>query len=56
MSLLAFLNFQQHVCNGGHDLLMIPKKLSDITFLNIKAANYSFLIDGISKSEAIKLM
>ena len=30
--------------------------LSDIYILNIKNVNYCFIINGISKSEAIKLL
>ena len=29
-------NFQLHVCNGCHDLLMMSLNLSDIAVLNIK--------------------
>ena len=49
-----FLNkgfkFQLYVCNGCHDLLMIPMNLSDIAILNIKGLVYRCIISGISKS------
>ena len=55
-----FLNkafkFQPNVCNGCHDLLMMPMNLSDIAILNIKSADYRCIISGISKNEAINLM
>ena len=55
-----FLNkgfkFQLHVCNGCHDLLMIPMNLSDIAMLNIKGADYCCIISEISKIEVINLM
>ena len=55
-----FLNkrvkFQPDVCNGCHDLLMMPINLNDIANINIKCADYHFINTGISKSEAINLM
>ena len=55
-----FLNkefkFQPDVCNRYHDLLMVSIDLSDISILNIKGSNYRCIINGISKSEAIKLL
>ena len=44
------------VCNGCCDLLMMPMKLSDSAILNIKRADYSYIISRVSKSEAINLM
>ena len=49
-------NFQPHVCNGCHDLLMISMNLSDIAILNIKIADCRCIIKGISKNEAINFM
>ena len=55
-----FLNysfkFQPNVCNRCHDLLMMSINLSDIGILNIKGSDYHFIINLISKNEAIKLM
>ena len=55
-----FLNkvfkFQPYVCKKSHDLLMMSMKLSDIAILKIKNADYSYIITGMSKSEAIKLL
>ena len=49
-------NFQPHVFNGCHDLLMMSMKLSDNAILNIKDADYRCIISRISKNEAINLM
>ena len=55
-----FLNksfmFQPDVCNRCHDLLMMSMSLSDIAILNIKSADYSCIVNRISKNEAINLM
>ena len=50
------LKFQPNVCNRCHDLLMMSMNLSNIVILNIKDSNYSCIISGISKNEAINLM
>ena len=54
-----FLNkgfkFQPYVSNRCHDLLMMPMNLGDIAILKIRNASYCCVINGISKSEAIKL-
>ena len=48
-----FLNkgfkFQPNVCNRCHDLLMMPKSLSNITIINTKCSRYYCIIRGISK-------
>ena len=49
-------NFQTYVCNRCHDLLMMSIKLSEIAILKIKNSDYCCIINGISKSEAIKLL
>ena len=55
-----FLNnefkFQPYACNNCHDLLMISINLSNIAIINIKGSDYCYIISGISKSEAIKLL
>ena len=48
--------FQQSVCNGCYDVLMMSMSLSNIASLNNKIADYCFVIRGISKSEAINLL
>ena len=55
-----FLNiefkFQPYVSNRFHNLLMMSINLSNNAILKIKNANYRFIISGISKSKAIKLL
>ena len=57
---LCFLNksfkFQPNVCNRCHDLLMTSMNLKDMAILNIKSADYGYIISGISKNEIINLM
>ena len=48
--------FQLNVCNRYHDLLMMSMKLSGITILNTKTANYCCSVSRIRKSEAINLI
>ena len=50
------INFQPNVCNRCHDVLMMPKRLSDIATLNINGIDYCCIINGISKSKAINLL
>ena len=56
----CFLNkgfkLQPNVCNRCHDLLMMSMSLSDIAISNIKSADYSSIISGISKNQDISLM
>ena len=49
-------NFQTHVYNGYHNLLMISMNISDIAILNIKSADYCCIISRISNSESKNLM
>ena len=58
-----FLNkgfrFKPYVCNRYHDLLMMSMNsmnLCNIAILKIGNTYYRFVITGISKSEAIKLL
>ena len=55
-----FLNkgfkFKPNVCNRCHDLLMLSMNLSNITILKIENVDHRCIINGISKSEAIKLL
>ena len=47
--------FQHSVCNGSHDVLMMPMNLNDSGILNICNVDYGCVIDGICKSESINL-
>ena len=55
LSLSLFLDkdfkFQPHVCNGFRDALMMS-----ISILNIGGIDYRCIINGISKSKAVKLL
>ena len=48
--------FQDHVCNGCHDLTMLCRNISDITIISVKNVDYRCIIHNISKSEAINLL
>ena len=47
-------NFEEHVCNGCHDLLMKTYSLKNIAILNAKGATFRCLLMGIGKNEALK--
>ena len=46
--------FQEHVCNKGHDLSIIPYSLKDIAKLNAKGNTDRSILMGISKNEGLK--
>ena len=46
--------FEEHVCNGCHDLLTMAHSLKNIAILNAKGATFRCLLMGISKNEALK--
>ena len=46
--------FQRYVCSGCHDVLMMFVNLYAI--LSINGGDYRYIIDGISKSDAINLL
>ena len=48
--------FQPNVCNRCLDLLMMSVNLSGIAILKIKSSNYHYIINLISKNEAIKVI
>ena len=48
--------FQDSVCNGCHDLIMISVNISDIVVIPIKNVDYRCIMHKISKSEAINLL
>ena len=58
MSLLVFkyvgFKFEEHVCNGCHDLLTMAYSLKNIAILSAKGATFKCLLMGISKNEALK--
>ena len=46
--------FEEHVCNGCHDLLTMAHSLKNIAILSAKGATFRCLLMGISKNEALK--
>ena len=46
--------FEEHVCNGCHDLLTMAYSLKNIAILSAKGATFRCLLMGISKNEALK--
>ena len=46
--------FEEHVCNGCHDLLTMAHSLKNIAILTAKGATFRCLLIGISKTEALK--
>ena len=56
---LSFNNgfkFQDYICNGCHDLIMLSVNISGIAIFTVKNADYGCIIHNISKSEAIDLL
>ena len=57
LSLLVFkvigFKFEEHVCNGCHDLLTMAYSLKNIAILSVKGATFRCLLIGISKNEAL---
>ena len=58
LSLLVFkdvgFKFEEHVCNGCHNLLTMAHSLKNIATLSAKGATFGCLLMGISKNEALK--
>ena len=48
--------FQDSVCKGCHDLVMLCLSISDIAIINVKGIAYFCIIHNISKSEEINLL
>ena len=46
--------FEEHVCNGCHDLLTMAYSLKNIAILSAKGATFRCLLIGISKNGALK--
>ena len=46
--------FEEHVCNGCHDLLTMAHSLKNIAILSAKGATFRCILMGISKNEALK--
>ena len=46
--------FEEHVCNGFHDLLTMSYSLKNIAILSAKGTTFRSLLMGINKNEALK--
>ena len=46
--------FEEHVCNGCHDLLTMAYSLKNIAILSAKGATFRCLLMSIIKNEALK--
>ena len=46
--------FEEDVCNGCHDVLMMAHSLKDIAILSAKGTTFRCLLMSISKNEALK--
>ena len=46
--------FEEHVCNGCHNLLTMAHSLKNIAILSEKGANFRCLLTGTSKDGALK--
>ena len=45
--------FQSYLCNGCHTVSVMAHELKNIEILNAKGIDYSFILWGISKDEAV---
>ena len=48
--------FQSDVCNGCHGILMMSTNINNFPILNTRGVNYRYIINRISKSEAVNLL
>ena len=49
-------NFEPHVCNECHDVLMTAYELKDVAILNVKGVDYGCVLWSISKNEACSIL
>ena len=50
------LKFQQYICNGCHNVLMISINFNDFAVLNTDSADYCYIINRTSESDALNLL
>ena len=48
--------FEQHICNGCRDKLMMAYKLKKSAILNLKGVDYRCVLWGVSKNGAINIL
>ena len=46
--------FEEHVCNGCHELLVMAYLLENIAILSTKGATFRCILWGISKNEGLR--
>ena len=46
--------FEEHVCNGSHDLLTMAYSLENIVILSTKGATFMCILWGISRNEGLR--
>ena len=46
--------FEEHVCNGCHDLLTMAYGLENIAILSAKGATFRCILWGISRNEGLR--
>ena len=46
--------FEDHICNGCHDLLTMAYSLKNMAILSAKGTTFRCLLMGTSKNEALK--
>ena len=49
------LQYQNSICNGCYDLMMLCLNLNGIIIVTVKSVDYCCIIHGISKSDATNL-
>ena len=48
--------FELHVCNKCHNILMTAYELKNIGTLNVKRVDYRYILQVISKNEAVSIL
>ena len=48
--------FESNVYNKCHDVVMTTCELKNIAILNVKVAGYRFILQGVSKNDAIDIL
>ena len=51
-----WLEFQDSVCNGCHDLTILCLNINDTAVITVKGVIYCCIIHDINKSEATRLL
>ena len=54
--LVKVFKFQQYICNGCHNVLMISINFNDFAVLNTDGADYCYIINRTSESDALNLL